>query len=46
MEDAIKTLGYQEAMAITNNKQQAVVTCEYCNNEFAFDKVDLEAIFH
>ncbi len=45
MEDAVKMLGYQDAMALIKEKQKIIVNCEYCNTEFAFDKVDVEAMF-
>lgn len=46
MQEAVKTLGHQDALDLLKQKQQIVVTCEYCNEEYTFDKVDIEALFH
>ncbi len=44
-ENAILMLGRTEADEELFNKQKIVVTCEFCNTEFAFDRVDVEKIF-
>jgi molecular chaperone Hsp33 len=44
-ENAILMLGRTEADEELQSKQQIVVTCEFCNSEFAFDRVDVENIF-
>lgn len=44
-ENAILMLGRTEADEELHNKQQIVVTCEFCNTEFIFDRVDVEKIF-
>lgn len=46
IENAIKMLGKKEATDILTEKQRIVVTCEFCNKEFTFDRVDVERIFH
>ncbi|MDP1573552.1 MAG: Hsp33 family molecular chaperone HslO [Coxiellaceae bacterium] len=45
MANAIFTLGETEANAILKEKAEIVVTCEYCNHHFAFDRGKVEAIF-
>lgn len=45
MENAIRTLGEAEAMHILKKKREIVVTCEYCNNHYAFDREYVERIF-
>ena len=45
MANAIRTLGRQQAESILAKKQQIVVTCEYCNNELAFDRDEVAKIF-
>lgn len=44
-ENAIALLGREEAEEELKGKQQIVVTCEFCNHQFIFDKVDVERIF-
>ncbi|MGE3919562.1 MAG: Hsp33 family molecular chaperone HslO [Gammaproteobacteria bacterium] len=46
MENAIRTLGEQEAMLLIDEKQCITVTCEFCNSYYNFDKVDVANIFH
>jgi len=46
MENAIQTLGEQEAKLMLTEKQYITVTCEFCNSYFNFDKVDVATIFH
>ncbi len=46
MENAIKMLGKVEALDILKEKQCIVVTCEFCNKAFTFDKIDVEKIFY
>lgn len=45
MENAIATLGEIEANLILKEKAEIVVTCEYCNHEYAFNRAQVEAIF-
>ena len=45
MENAVRMLGEQEASAVLQDKSEIVVTCEYCNAEYAFDKASVEHIF-
>ncbi len=45
MEDAVKTFGEEEARDILLTSQEVVVTCEYCNHEYAFTKEDIDQIF-
>jgi len=44
-EDAIEILGQVEAEEELKNKQVLVVTCDFCNQQYVFDKVDVAAIF-
>ncbi len=44
-QDAIFILGREEAEEELKDKQVIVVTCDFCNKEYVFDRVDVEAIF-
>lgn len=44
-EDAILLLGQEEAEDELNGKQSIVVTCDFCNQEYIFDRVDVTEIF-
>lgn len=44
-EHAIFMLGQEEAEQELKDKQIIVVTCEFCNSEYKFDKVDVATIF-
>lgn len=44
-EDAILLLGQKEAEEELASKKSIVVTCDFCNEEYIFDKVDVSAIF-
>jgi len=44
-EEAIGLLGVEEAEAELKDKQVIVVTCDFCNKEYVFDKVDVAAVF-
>ncbi|SRR5579883_608851 len=44
-EDAILLLGREEAEDELKNKQIIVVTCDFCNKEYSFDRVDVAKIF-
>ena len=46
MKFAIQTMGKQEADTILSEKQVIAVTCEYCNNEYAFSKDEVWEIFN
>ena len=45
MQQAIITLGEKEANDILLSNNEIAVTCEYCNNEYAFDKNQIDDIF-
>jgi molecular chaperone Hsp33 len=45
-ENAMLLLGYEEVKEELLNKQQIVVTCEFCNKEYAFSRADIERIFN
>lgn len=45
MENAVRVLGEAEANLIIKEKSEIVVTCEYCNHHYAFDRAAVEAIF-
>lgn len=44
-ENAILLLGRKEAEQELKDKQKIIVTCEFCNQEFVFDRVDVARIF-
>lgn len=44
-EQAILMLGEEEADKELKDKQKIVVTCEFCNKEYIFDRVDVATIF-
>lgn len=44
-ENVIRMLGQEEAESELKEKQQIIVTCEFCNKEYAFDRVDVANIF-
>ncbi len=44
-ENAILVLGQEEAEQELKGKQTISVTCEFCNKEYSFDRVDVAAIF-
>lgn len=44
-ENALLMLGKDEVEEELNEKQKVVVTCEFCNKEFMFDRVDVARIF-
>lgn len=43
--DAIELLGKKEAEAELKNNNSIVVTCDFCNREYVFDRVDIANIF-
>lgn len=43
--DAILLLGKEEAEAELADKQSIVVTCDFCNQEYIFDRVDVMKLF-
>ena len=45
MENAVRALGQQEASSILKTNKHIGVTCEYCNNEYAFDRIAVAKIF-
>lgn len=44
-ENAILLLGKEEAEAELNNNKSIVVTCDFCNTKYVFDRVDVGKIF-
>lgn len=44
-EDAILILGKEEAEAELVNKNSIAVTCDFCNKEYIFDRIDVAEIF-
>ncbi len=44
-EQAIAILGQEEAEQELKAKQNLIVTCEFCNKEYIFDRVDVARIF-
>jgi len=45
MENAIRMLGEAEANLILKEKAEIVVSCEYCNHQYAFDRAAVSDIF-
>ena len=45
MANAISVMGEIEANLILKEKAEILVTCEYCNREFGFDREKVEGIF-
>lgn len=43
--DAIMILGREEAEAELSTNHSLVVTCDFCNKEYVFDKADIRKIF-
>lgn len=43
--EMLVSLGKAEIDDIISTQQQASITCEFCNREYQFDKVDLELLF-
>lgn len=46
MKNAVRMLGKQETLEILTSNRYVTVTCEFCNKEYDFDKIDIEEIFH
>jgi molecular chaperone Hsp33 len=44
--NAIRTLGKEDAEQLLEQNHFIAVTCEYCNHEYTFDKVDVAALFN
>lgn len=45
MENTVRVLGEEEANLILKEKAEIVVTCEYCNHQYAFDREKVEEVF-
>tara|TARA_Y100000766_G_C18454698_1_gene387689 strand:- start:390 stop:533 length:144 start_codon:yes stop_codon:yes gene_type:complete len=45
MENAIRTLGQDEAEQILSELQVIVVKCEYCNSDYSFSLDDVNRLF-
>ena len=45
IETVLKNLGYTEVIALQEEQGKIVSHCEFCNKEYGFDKVDVEALF-
>lgn len=45
MQNAIRILGKADALALFSTQKTIEVTCEYCNDQYNFDKADVERIF-
>lgn len=44
-EDAILVLGQEEVEEELKNKNSIIVTCDFCNKEYIFDRVDIAKLF-
>lgn len=44
-EEAIRLLGREEAEEEIEGKNSIIVTCEFCNKEYVFDRIDVASIF-
>jgi molecular chaperone Hsp33 len=45
-EKAVITFGEEEVMDVFNSTTTLVVNCEFCNQSYEFDKIDVYRIFH
>jgi molecular chaperone Hsp33 len=45
MVDVLRMLGADEARAALNENGELISTCEFCNQEYRFDKIDIEQLF-
>lgn len=45
MVDVLRMIGREEARAALNEEGQLVSTCEFCNQVYRFDAVDIEQVF-
>lgn len=45
MENAIRTMGRAEAEKVLDEHDSIEVTCEFCQNHFAFDRVQVDKLF-
>ena len=43
--ESIKTVGKDELLDILNEEPQITVTCQFCNETYKFDKIDVMAMF-
>ena len=41
----LKMLGRDEVQSVLDEQGVAEVTCEFCNHQYRFDKVDAEQVF-
>jgi len=41
----LRTIGREESFAVLTEQGQVAVTCEFCNEHYRFDGVDLEQVF-
>lgn len=46
VESMFRSLGREEAMAALAESGLASVRCEFCDRDYRFDRIDLEAVFH
>ena len=45
MQNAIRTLSHDDALALLTEQKAIVVTCEFCNQLFEFDRQMIDTIF-
>ncbi|NIR31875.1 MAG: Hsp33 family molecular chaperone HslO [Gammaproteobacteria bacterium] len=45
VEEVLRRFGYQEMRALLDERDEVEVTCEYCNQRYVFDPVDIERLF-
>lgn len=45
MEQAVLLYGYEQTMEVFQTNKYVTVTCEFCNRQYDFDKVDIEKLF-
>lgn len=46
MENAVRTAGYDEAKKVLEEFKSLVVTCEFCQHQYAFSAAEVEAMFN
>ncbi|HRG15794.1 MAG TPA: Hsp33 family molecular chaperone HslO, partial [Pseudomonadota bacterium] len=41
----LRTIGREECFSVLAEQGQVAVTCEFCNEHYRFDGIDLEQVF-
>ncbi|KTD26946.1 Hsp33 family molecular chaperone HslO [Legionella israelensis] len=46
MKQVLSILGEEEVQSLLKEKGKVVVTCDFCNQEYSFDAIDIAMLFH